>query len=282
MSNTMKTSFIQKAAKDPLFHFLILGGLVFALVTFWGPKLGAQNHIVITQAAQQHLADLFEVTWQRKPSPNELKNLIQDHIKEEIYYREALDLGLDKNDTIIRRRLRQKLEFMQEDITSLKPASEVNLRTYYEAHIDKYKSDQILSFDQVLVSPQHLKNTDENIVQALAQLKSGALPKDLSRSSLLPVFLKHETAKTIKNIFGSDFTSAVLKLKLGQWQGPVYSSFGTHLVNVYINQAPKPLSFEQSHQRVAADYMRHQREKAATNDYKNLRSHYRITVEPPQ
>lgn len=271
--------FVKEALKDPLIHFMVLGGLLFASVSLWGGGPGLQNQIVITKAGQQHLADLFALTWQRKPTANELRNLVEEHIKEEVYYREALALGLDDNDTIVRRRLRQKLEFMQEDLSSLDAPTEDELRTYFDNHKDQYKIDHIMSFKQVLVSPKKL---DADTVAKLAigsKLAAGASPQSLSRSSLLPVSMNLETTKSIRNTFGSEFLAQITGGDLQQWGGPVYSGFGTHLVNISLNQNPKPLTFEQSKNIVAVDYIQSQREQAAANYYKNLRSQYRIAIE---
>ncbi len=273
---------MKKALKDPLIHFLILGGLLFAFVSVLGGNDTAQNEIVITKTTQKHLADLFEITWQRKPTEDELKNLTQEHIKEEIYYREALALGLDENDTIVRRRMRQKLEFMQEDLSSLKPPTETELEAYYDAHKDKYKTDHIISLIQIIVSSKRLDAGAIEIRRAREVLDKGVQPSTLSRSSLLPVAMNLESKKSITNTFGSDFTKQVVKLanqEIGKWAAPVYSGFGTHLVKINLNQKPKPLTFDQVRNKVLVDYTQTLREEAAANYYKNLREQYRISIE---
>ena len=271
---------LPKILKDPLIHFMILGGLLFAAVTFWGGDSATQqDEIRITKAVQQHLADLFEITWQRKPTPDELKNLTEEHIKEEVYYREALALGLDENDTIVRRRLRQKLEFMQEDLSSMKIPDAAELKAYYKAHKDKYKTDHIMSFQQVVISTKKLDADDNIVAKAKARLSSGVDPKSISRSSLLPVAMKLETERSIINTFGEDFAQQIARLETQKWSQPVYSGFGTHLVNVSLNRAAKPLTFEQAKSRVLDDFTQSQRENAAANYYQNLRDQYRITIE---
>ncbi len=283
MSKPEAGSLLKRAIKDPLFHFLILGGFLFVLAPYFGGNtISSKREIVITPAGQQHLADLFALTWQRDPTPDELKNLIEEHIKEEVYYREALSLGLDENDTIVRRRLRQKLEFMQEDLSSLEIPSEEKLRAFFAKHKDKYKTDHILSFTQVLVSTKRLDAEDALIAETIKSLNAGRAPSTVSRSQLLPTSMKLETEKSIINTFGADFFTAIIGIKAGEWHGPVYSGFGTHLVNVNLNQPAKPLSFEQSRARVSIDYTQALRETAATNYYQNLRNQYRITIEDTQ
>ncbi len=142
-----------KLLKDPLIHFLMLGGLLFFSAPLWKRATAPKNEILITQAGQKHLADLFSLTWQRPPSQDELTNLVAEHIKEEIYYREALALGLDENDTIVRRRMRQKLEFMQEDLSGGQEPSLEDLKTYYVAHKERYKPIEFCHFGRCWSRP---------------------------------------------------------------------------------------------------------------------------------
>jgi hypothetical protein len=279
MTNANKETFVTKAIKDPLIHFLIMGGLLFIFVSLWGNGRPAQNEIIVTTTTQKHLADLFEITWQRKPSADELKNLTQEHIKEEIYYREALALGLDENDTIVRRRMRQKLEFMQEDLQSFTTPTEDQLVAFFKAHIDKYMTDTIVSFQQIVVAPKKLGEQATEVVEALSQLNAGLAPQRLSRSSLLPVSMKLETEKTVTNTFGRDFMQQIKIAKTGVWTGPVYSGFGTHLVLISLRQPARPLSFKQARERVAIDYIQFQREQAARQYYQTLKDQYRIRIE---
>lgn len=282
MSKPKTEPFFERAMKDPLFHFLILGGLLFGAVSVWGTSTKPQDEIIISRAGQQHLSDLFALTWQREPTPDELKNLVEEHIKEEVYYREALALGLDDNDTIVRRRLRQKLEFMQEDLSSLAEPSQAELRAYYEAHKDKYMTDHILSFQQVVISSKKLTKDDNEVALALTKLIYGSKPKSISQSSLLPVSMKLETERSITNTFGGDFASQISKLETQKWSDPIYSGFGTHLVNVSLNQPAKPLTFEQAKNKVSVDFTQSQRKQAAENYYINLRSQYSITIAPTE
>ncbi len=286
MAGLKKTTFFRKALTDPLFHFLVLGGLLYIVYAIWGsePKFGAnqKNNIVITQAGQQHLADLFSLTWQREPTADELEHLIEEHIKEEVYYREALALGLDENDTIVRRRLQQKLEFMQEDISSLAEPTKAELKAYYLAHKDNYKTEQIFSFQQIVVAQKKLDKDDAQFKSALSSLNSGTPPKNLNRSTLLPIHMKLEAKRTVTNTFGNEFTQQISRQELHRWSGPVYSGFGTHLVNMSLSQKSKPLTFVQAKRQVAVDFTRSQRELAAENYYKNLRDKYNITVIKPE
>lgn len=279
MSDGSTGSPFKKVLKDPLFHFLILGSILFGTISIWGTGVNSQEKIVITTAGQQHIADLFELTWQREPSIDELENLVEEHIKEEVYYREALALGLDENDTIVRRRLRQKLEFIQEDLSSLEEPAEDALMAYFSKHKDRYKTDRILSFKQVLISPKILDANKLDEMKIEEKLFSGVAPESLNRSSLLPDLMKLESEKSITNTFGSKFMEQISGVEPRIWVGPIYSGFGTHFINISLDQPAKPLTFEKARNKVGIDFTRSLREAAAANYYKSLRSQYQITIE---
>ena len=273
-----------KVLRDPLFYFVVAGSVFYVLASLWGKptdetmperKVG----IVISLPQQQHLADLFELTWQRQPNTDELNNLIAEHIKEEVYYREALRLGLDENDTIVRRRLRQKLEFVQADIAALSAPTESQLKKYFTAHQADFEQARLLSYQQVLVSKQRLEEPELQIASVKKKLMGGAKAKNVSLSSLLPVSMKLENENTVANTYGTDFLEQLAGLQKNQWAGPIYSSFGTHLVKLSLDQAKRPLEFAESVDKVRRDFLRSQREASAEAFYQDLRSQYQISVE---
>ena len=275
---------MSKFLRDPLFHFLTLGGLLFFLSSLWGinstVEVGSNsNKITITQANQKHLAELFKITWQRAPTQDELERLIEEHIKEEIYYREAVALNLDKNDTIVRRRMRQKLEFMLDDISSLETPTTAELKEYFATNQEKYRTDHIFSFKQVLISSKQLLPDSPVFSSAQQQLNAGIAPEKLSRSALLPLMMNLETDRTIKNTFGTDFLTQILKLKKNSWQGPVISTFGTHLVFISLDQPSEPQNFDMAVQNITADYFQSKKENASEDNYKNLKKKYSVVVE---
>ncbi len=271
--------FFKQAGKDPLVHFLVLGGLLFAVFSLNGAAVPNRNKdIHLSLEAQQHLADLFEITWQRTPTKDELSSLIAEQIKEEVYYREALALGLDENDTIVRRRLRQKLEFMHEDLSNNADPSEAELLGFFNENKDRYKTDQVFSFEQVLISSKIVNASSDEVVNALRALASGTKTGEISRSTLLPVSMKLETDRSISNVFGSDFLAEMVKTEVGKWSGPVYSSFGSHLVKKMLDEPSHPRSFADVRADVSIDFVRNRRETAVARYYQDLRCQYRVSV----
>ena len=280
-----KDGLLKKIIKDPLIHFIIIGGALFYATSIFGApphsnnlaNNQASNQIVVTTLKQKHLADLFEVSWQRTPNEDELNVLIQEHIKEEVYYREALALGLDEDDTVVRRRMRQKLEFMHEDAATTHPPSDDILKAYFEANASDYKTNSIFSFQHVLVSKSK-DNTQSVASDALTKLRNGIPSLKLSKSSVLPITMELETARSIANTFGDDFLSQLAKLKIKQWQGPLTSPFGTHIVYVSFAQKAEPLSFSRARHKLEVNYMQEKREELAKQNYDNLQKRYRITI----
>ena len=145
---------LRKILREPLLHFGVLGAGLFLLFGLIGePADQRSDSIVITEAKIENLAELFERTWRRPPTPAELDGLIEDHIKEEIFYREALALGLDRDDTVIRRQLRLKMQFISEDFAPQTEPTEDELRAFLAEHADRFRSPSRISFTQVYLSP---------------------------------------------------------------------------------------------------------------------------------
>ena len=159
--------------REPLVHFLLLGGLLFLFFEWRGSGGPTSSRIVITPGLVEHLASGFGRTWQRPPTDAELKGLIDDYVKEEIATREAVGMGLDRDDTIIRRRLRQKLEFLVEDAASSAPPTDAELEAWLEKHPQSFRAEPQLAFRQVYVSPERRgASAGQDAVKLLAQLRA--------------------------------------------------------------------------------------------------------------
>ena len=140
---------LSRIAREPLVHFLVLGALLFVYFEIVGRDAGPDSRrIVISGAQVEHLAASFARTWQRPPTVDELKGLVDDYVREEIAVREAMAMGLDRDDTIIRRRLRQKLEFITQDVIDSNPPTTEQLEDWYRAHLDDYTAEAQVAFEQ--------------------------------------------------------------------------------------------------------------------------------------
>ena len=222
-----------KILREPLVHFLLLGvGLffIFGLTNQPGTTISDQC-VVVTVGHIEQLATIFGKTWQRPPTSEELKRLINDFVLEEIYYREAVAMGIDRDDTIIRRRLRRKLEFLTDDVSSFIEPTDEELATYLADNQEKFRGAPTYTFQQVYFNPEkHGDNIEGHVVDQLELLRSGK--RQIGDASLLPKTFDQDSRRTIDGTFGTGFSGKLDELTIGKWQGPIRSEFGMHLIRL--------------------------------------------------
>jgi hypothetical protein len=272
--------------REPLVHFLALGALVFALHAAVSPdrESTGPKRIAVTAADIEHMKVLWSKQWQRPPTPQELRGLIDDHIRERVLYREALALGLDQNDTILRRRLAQKMDFLIADLTlPAKPAEEA-LRAYYRDNEERYLEPLRVSFTHVYFSPdQRGDRVRMEARAALATLRS--LQADASHAAeygdrlTLRARYDNTSIDAIARDFGKDFAAGLGQLALRRWEGPIASGYGMHLVYVSGMEAERLRSFEEARQQIQNDYLFDLRRETNDIAYRKLREGYEIVVE---
>jgi hypothetical protein len=278
---------MKRILKEPLLHFLVLGAGLFLIYSLM-PKNGSGSEpgkIVITQGEIEHLATGFAKTWQRPPTAEELTGLIRDQVREEVYCREAIALGLEKDDTVIRRRLRQKMEFVSDDIAAQAQPTDAELNAYLQAHPDKFRVEQQFTFSQVYLNPEkHGKNLVRDTAQLLAQLKQAGDKADLATlgdSFLLESQFTALPAGEVAKQFGEKFASKLSKLTPGRWQGPVESGYGVHLVLINERtEAHLPLLADVRND-VRREWADARRQEANEKFYQELLKHYTVTIEQP-
>jgi hypothetical protein len=228
---------MKRILKEPLLHFLLLGAAIFAAYSLVSTRTSDEpGKIVVTQGHVASLVASFTRTWQRPPTAQELAGLVHDRVREEVYYREALALGLDKDDLIIRRRLRQKMEFVSDDIAAQTEPSDADLTAYLQSHPESFRVEQQFTFRQVYLNPEkHGDNLARDTAQLLAQLNQAGDKADASAlgdSFLLEHQFAAVPASEVAKQFGEKFAAKLGGLSPGQWQGPVESGYGVHLVLV--------------------------------------------------
>jgi len=215
--------------REPLLHFLLGGAGLFLLFSYVSdPVTGGDDQIVVTSGQIEHFVTLFVKTRQRAPTDVELRGLVDNHVLEEVLYREALAMGLDKDDSIVRRRLRQKIEFLLDDFTLVEPADE-DLQQFLDKDPDRFRLDARISFTQVYLQEESRASADAT----LATLQSGISdPSQLSDSHLIAYQFDDISEAVISAQFGGTFTTALFELDIGEWTGPIDSPFGLHLVRI--------------------------------------------------
>ncbi len=271
--------------KEPLLHFLALGALIFIYYEFNTTDAPADDEIIVSTAQQQRLIDSFSVTWKRHPTQKEFEGVVKDWIREEVAYREAVAMGLDSDDTIIRRRLRQKLEVLAEDIVSIVEPTRNELQSFLAANQGDYLEEPSYTLRQVFFSTDSRgTSAQQDAEQALLLLQAGGPPVNpdlLGDPISLPRSLEKERLSAIAAQFGRDFATAVSEAEPGGWQGPLRSAYGLHLVFIDEYIPDRALTYEEAERSVRRDWENQQREAAINQLYERLSAKYTITIEEP-
>lgn len=260
---------MQKILTEPLLYFLLAGTAIFAIAELTsGPT--DDYRIAVTDAERTRIADQWRAQMGREPTNEELAGLIEQWVREEIYYREALRMGLDRNDVIIRRRLAQKLTFLTEDVVAGTSPSTEEVRSYFEANVERYQIPERLTFRHRYFSAERRPKAEEDAAAALADEAVRGDPFMLQKAYAL------RSSREIADLFGDEFAEGVAKLTPGSWQGPIRSAYGWHVV-LLEQRAPARLpSLEEVHKRVAADLSQDRRRRANDEYYRSLRQRYQI------
>ena len=276
---SLNTSWI----KEPLLHFVVLGALVFALYSAVGPDGPREDEIIVTRGQQEHIVTAFTRTWQRPPTQVEFNNLVDDWIREEIAYREGRTMALDTGDAIIRRRLRQKLEMVAEDVVSLREPTPEDLQQYLEANQDDYVAEPVYSLRQVYFSPDERgADVTRDVQQALVLLRSGdALvnAEQVGDRLSVPFRFVNERRTTLAGRLGVDFVEGLRDVEVARWEGPIKSGFGYHLVYIDEFFPGRTLTLDEAERELKRDWSLVQRNRTIDEMYERLRERYTITVE---
>lgn len=275
---------MKRLIAEPLLHFVLLGALVFVAYPRLAPDAVGERQIRITAGQQEHLVTAFTRTWQRPPTQQEFERLVDDWIREEIAVRESRRMGLDDGDTIVRRRLRQKLELLAEDVVSLVEPSEEELQAYLDAHPEKYREEPRWTFEHIYFSADRRGDATRSDAQrALQRLRAsdGVMdPGQVGDPLPLPRRYEQERASAVAAQFGQVFVEALGNLERNTWAGPVRSGYGLHLVRIDSHLQGRPLTLAETRNEVRRDWSNQRRIEAIDGYYQRLREMYEIVVEP--
>lgn len=288
-SQITQPSRIRRFLQEPLLHFFLLGLVVFGLhaVLNSAPRSGAKGdpHLVdITSADIEWLRSTWNKRWGREPMPGELNGLVNAFLREEILYREALSMGLDQHDTIVRRRLAQKMEFLFEDLAEMTESGDEGLVAWFKENMERYRRPERISFSHVYF------NTDtrgENALPEAEELlkelrRKDVRPSDASNSgdrSMLTTSLNNVSPKQVMREFGSSFTEDLFAQKTGSWQGPLVSPYGVHLVFIRDRVESRMPAFEEVRNEVQRDFSSERRNQVNDAAYSDIRSRYTVLLE---
>ena len=273
--------------KEPLLHFLLLGAAIFVAYSLVSKRTsGEPEQIVISAGQVAAMAEGFTRTWQRPPNREELEGLIRDRVQEEVYCREAMALGLDKDDTIIRRRLRQKMEFVTDDIAALGEPTDQELSAYLRAHPDTFRVQRQFTFSQVYLNPERRgQNLARDTAQLLAQLRQAGAKVDFSELGdffLLEHRFEAAPASEVAKQFGEKFATELGKLAPGGWHGPIESGYGAHVVFVSERMEGRVPALAEVRDAVQREWTNARRVETNEKFYAELLKRYSVTIERPQ
>ena len=258
-------------------HFLIIGAALFVIyeIVNTAPEPTAPNAITISEAEIEGMASSFNRTWRRPPNETELASMIDDRIREEVFVREAITLGLDQNDTVIRRRLRQKMEFLTSSIVEGMEPEEAKIQAFFEKNQDKFKRPGRIGFQQVFLG----ETLDEaKVQQALVSLTAGDDPETVGVRSLIPSNLPLSVQTAVDGTFGRGFFRSLADLPDGQWAGPIRSGYGVHLVFITERQPPVVPALDEIRENVIRAWRTEIQKDLIEDQYQKMRARYDIAL----
>jgi hypothetical protein len=275
---------LKSILREPLLHFLAIGAALFLFFHYSGSGSGpGSNRIVLTPGQIEYLATGYAKTWQRPPSDAELKHLIDDWVREEIAVREAMAGGLDRDDTVIRRRLRQKFEFVVEDIAEAAAPTDQELQAWLDAHADAFRVEPRVAFRQVYFSRERRGAAAEADARAalarLAKVGPEARIEQLGDPIMLPQEIDLARRSDIERTFGQEFAERVEAIALGIWTGPVESGYGLHLVLVREHAAGAMPQLAAVRPSVEREFAADRRARQLAAMYERLLAKYTVVVE---
>ena len=275
---------MKRILREPLLHFLLIGiGLFLLYDLLRGGDTGAPREIVVTEARIEALAQSFATTWMRPPTAQELDGLVDDYVAEEIYFREAVAMGLDQDDLVIRRRLRQKMEFISEDAAAAVEPTDAELQAYLDRHREKFLEPASTTFRQIYLSTEKrgdsARRDAEQLLAALQAGRGPADPAEAGDATLLPQDMAAASPQAVANTFGSEFVAQLDEAPVGQWFGPLSSPFGLHLVHVDGREAGTLPALGEIRPIVLRELQAERRTESNRRFLDSLRAKYDIRIE---
>ena len=278
-----------KLLREPLVHFMFIGAVIYLLYgVFAEPVPEADDKtIVVTAGEVEWMQTAWQKRWNRPPTVAEFDGLMQQYIRETVLYREALTMGLNRHDQVIRRRLAQKLEFLARDLVALIPPTDEELQTYFDEHQDRYQEPVLYTFTQVFIDPDKRGDAtldDAEVIKTSLITKGDAIddPGALGDDFMLQNYYPEKDPVEIQKLFGSGFTESLVELSPGQWHGPVLSGYGVHLVYISSVNEPPPPDFATVRERVVQDWTTDKGEELNEKFYASLREQYTVVIEEPE
>ena len=270
---------IRKLLGEPLLHFLLIGIALFGAYRWVSPGDSGGRRIVITQGVVDDLVTQHVAARGREPSTTELNHLIESYARDEILYREGVRLGLERDDIVVKRRVRQKIEMIAEEDASTRAPTDADLSAYLTANQARFVQPAILTFEQVFIGESTSRPA---VVRAAAvtreALRKGADPEGLGKPTLLPHRMTRTPADLVARDFGASFAAALEKVPVGEWAGPIDSSFGAHYVRVSERTPAVAPQLAAVRDHVVREWENERRQRARNEAYARMRERYEVSI----
>ena len=261
--------------REPLVHFLAAGTLVFAFFSLQGEEVDPSSRVIeIDRETQAQIALGFERLMSRAPTDAELDAQIDRYVREEVLYREALRLGLDQDDAVVRRRLAQKMDMLASSRAETEQPSEATLQQWYNDHPERFSGEATYTFDQLWFE------TEAAAKAAQARVRASESWQELGQRISLPATLADEPRREVLDRFGERFVAEVDQLEPGEaWHGPLPSGLGWHLVRLSSRDAGKVPPFEEVREDVENNWRGTTIAQRRDEGYAILREAYRVEID---
>jgi peptidyl-prolyl cis-trans isomerase C len=280
---------VKRWLREPLLHFLLIGIAVFAVYAYTHRGRGgveSSKQIALSLDDLRTMDIYFESQWHRQPTPAEFQAMVEDKVRGEVLYREALAMGLDKDDTIVKRRMAQKMQFLAEDVAAAHEPSTAELKAWFEKNSNKFSLPSRYSFRHLYFSPDKRgKNAQNDAAKALAKIagqpEDSKLAVSFADTFMFQDYYGDRAPSAIAKEFGPQFAVALEKLRPGSWQGPIESGYGWHLVYVDTVIPGRIPAFEEMEPDVKTAWLGEQKQKAWQKAYAEMRSKYTVLLPGP-
>ncbi|HQR47736.1 MAG TPA: peptidylprolyl isomerase [Steroidobacteraceae bacterium] len=280
---------IRRFLREPLVHFLLLGAALFGLYRYYGPTTDAgpsSKQIRFTLDDLGQMIAVFRSQWQREPTPQELSLLVEEKVQQEILYREAIAMGLDQDDEIVKRRMAQKMQFLAEDVATSREPTTDELQAWFAKNSQRFAMPPRISFRHLYFSPDRRgTRARDDAARALEQLagkpEDAPLASTLADPFMFQDYYRDRAPDYLGKEFGPQFAQAVEKLPAGSWQGPVESGFGWHLVYVDTVIPGRVPDFEEVEPDVKTAWLAERKAEAWAKAYKDMREKYTVLLPVP-
>ena len=266
-------------------HFVVAGAVLFAsymLINRDESNSPSTDPVYIGKGEVRWLTETFANQWQRTPTDEELRGLVAGFLEEELLAREAKSLGLDQNDTIVRRRLAQKLAFLVDDTSRIVEPTDEELRQFYNTSVESFRVEARVSFKHVFFNPERRQHAETDAKATLMSISTGGggdRTKLIGDPTLLETEFLEVNAQTVSNMFGAEFARTVFSLKPGSWDGPVKSGYGVHLVLVKDSRPSTVLPFEEARPKVLEEWRRQREDQTKALYLGKLREKYGAVID---